>query len=67
MEEQEEIDENPLSPIDLSIFKESFDQNFLSILDLLHSQEKALIIEESCITKFGFFIKLLTLITFVLK
>ena len=57
MEEQEEIDENPLSPIDLSIFKESFEQNFLSILDLLPSQEKALIIEESCITKFGFFIK----------
>ena len=57
MEPQEEIDENPVSPIDLSIFKESLEQNLITILDLLPSQEKSLIIEESCITKFGFFIK----------
>ena len=57
MEQQEEKEENPVSPIDLTIFKESFEQNFLTILDLLQNQERSLIIEESCITKFGFFIK----------
>ena len=58
MEKQEEKDENPLSPIDLSIFKESFEQNFITILNLLQDQEKSLIIEESCIATFGFFIKI---------
>ena len=57
MEPQEEVDENPVSPVDLSIFKESLEQNLITILDLLPNQEKSLIIEESCITKFGFFIK----------
>ena len=57
MEPQEEADENPVSPVDLSIFKESLEQNLITILDLLPNQEKSLIIEESCITKFGFFIK----------
>ena len=57
MEIQEEKEENPIAPIDLTIFKESFEQNFLTILDLLQNQERSLIIEESCITKFGFFIK----------
>ena len=57
MEPQEEVDENPVSPVDLSIFKESLEQNLIAILDLLPNQEKSLIIEESCITKFGFFIK----------
>ena len=57
MEIQEEKEENPVSPIDLTIFKESFEQNFLTILDLLQNQERSLIIEESCITKLGFFIK----------
>ena len=57
MDVQEEIDENPVSPIELSIFKESLEQNFLTILDLLPNQERSLIIEETCIQKFGFFIK----------
>ena len=57
MEQQEEKEDNPVSPIDLTIFKESFEQNFLTILDLLQNQERSLIIEESCISKFGFFIK----------
>ena len=57
MEQQEEKEENPVSPIDLTIFKESFEQNFLTILDLLQNLERSLIIEESCISKFGFFIK----------
>ena len=57
MEDIEEIDENPVSPIDLSIFKENFEQNLLTIIDSLNDQERTLVIEESCITKFGFFIK----------
>ena len=57
MDSQEEIVENPVSPIDLSIFKESFEQNLTTILDLLPDQERSLIIDESCISKFGFFIK----------
>ena len=57
MEIQEEKEENPIAPIDLTIFKESFEQNFLTILDLLQNQERSLIIEESCIATFGFFIK----------
>ena len=57
MEQQEEKEENPVSPIDLTIFKESFEQNFLTILDILQNLERSLIIEESCISKFGFFIK----------
>jgi hypothetical protein len=57
MEDTEEIDENPVSPIDLSIFKENFEQNLLTIIESLNDQERTLVIEESCITKFGFFIK----------
>ena len=57
MDSQEEADENPLFPIDLSIFKESFEQNFITILDLIPKEEKCLIIEESLLTKFGYFIK----------
>ena len=57
MDSQEEIDENPLFPIDLSIFQESFEQNFTTILDLIPKKEKCLIIEESLISKFGYFIK----------
>ena len=57
MEQQEEKEDNPVSPLDLTIFKESFEQNFLTILDILQNLERSLIIEESCISKFGFFIK----------
>ena len=57
MDSQEEIDENPLFPIDLSIFQENFEQNFTTILDLIPKKEKCLIIEESLISKFGYFIK----------
>ena len=54
----EEIDENPLSPIDLSIFKEQIEQNLLNILDLIPKQEKSLVIEKSCISKLNFLIKM---------
>ena len=54
----EELDENPVSPIDLSIFKEQIEQNLLNIIDLIPKQEKSLIIEKSCISKLNFFIKM---------
>ena len=54
----EEIDENPVSPIDLSIFKEQIEQNLLNIIDLISKQEKSLIIEKSCFSKLNFLIKM---------
>ena len=59
MEEvNQEIDENPLSPIDLSIFKENIEINLLDILELMPKQEKSLFIEKSCISKLNFCTKL---------
>ena len=55
--EQSEQEENPFAPIDLSIFKESIEQNLLTIVNLISNQEKTLVLEKSCITKFGFLIK----------
>ena len=52
MENQEE--ENPVEPIELSIFKEHIENNFLSILNSLPNLEKCLILEESCTTKLSF-------------
>lgn len=52
MENQEE--ENPVEPIELSIFKEHIENNFLSILDSIPKLEKCLILEESCVTKLNF-------------
>ena len=57
-EENDEIDENPVSPIDLTIFKEQIEQNLLTILDLLPKREKSLIIEKSIISKLNYFIKI---------
>ena len=57
-EENEEIDENPVSPIDLNIFKEQIEQNLLTILDLLPKLEKSLIIEKSLISKLNFFTRI---------
>ena len=58
MELNEEIDENPVSPIDLTIFKEQIEQNLLNIIDHLPNQEKSLILEKSCISKLIFFTKI---------
>ena len=52
MENQEE--ENPVEPIELSIFKEHIENNLFSILDSLPKLEKCFILEESCTTKLGF-------------
>jgi hypothetical protein len=57
MESTEEED-NPVFPIDLSIFKEQIEQNLLNILDSMPKQEKTLIIEKSLISKLSFFTKL---------
>ena len=52
----EEIkDENPVDPIELSIFKEHVENNFLNILDSLPKTEKRLVYEESCLPKLLFF------------
>ena len=58
MEANEEIEENPVSPIDLTIFKEQIEQNLFNIIDLLPKQEKSLILEKSCISKLNFFTKI---------
>ena len=57
MESTEEED-NPVFPIDLTIFKEQIEQNLLNILDSMPKQEKTLIIEKSLISKLNFFTKL---------
>ena len=54
----QEIDENPVSPIDLSIFKDQIELNLLNILELMPKQEKSLILEKSCISKLNFFTRL---------
>ena len=41
-------DENPVDPIDLSIFKEHIKQSLLNILDTLPKEDKILVLEESC-------------------
>ena len=54
----EEFDDNPVSPIDLSIFKEQIELNLLNIIDLIPKQEKSLVIEKSLISKLNFIIKM---------
>ena len=49
-----EIEENPIYPIDLSIFKDQIRQTFLSILDSLPKVEKTLVLEKSCISKLNY-------------
>ena len=47
-------DENPVSPIDIYVFKEHTCQSFLKILDKMPNKEKTLIIEKSCIFKLNY-------------
>ena len=49
-----EIEENPIYPIDLSIFKDQIRQTFLSILDSLPKVEKTLVLEKSYISKLNY-------------
>ena len=49
-----ENEENPIYPIDLSIFKEQIRQTLLNILDTLPQVEKTLILEKSCLSKLNY-------------
>jgi len=49
-----ENEENPIYPIDLSIFKDQIRQTLLNILDTLPHVEKTLILEKSCISKLNY-------------
>lgn len=49
-----ENEENPIYPIDLSIFKDQIRQTLLNILDTLPQVEKTLILEKSCISKLNY-------------
>lgn len=46
--------DNPVDPIDISLFKEHTCQSLLKILDSLPNEEKTLIIEKSCISKLNY-------------
>ncbi len=46
--------DNPVDPIELSLFKEHTCQSLLNILDNLPKEEKTLIIEKSCISKLNY-------------
>ena len=49
-----ENEENPIYPIDLSIFKDQIRQTLLNILDTLPKVEKTLILEKSCLSKLNY-------------
>ena len=49
-----ENEENPIYPIDLSIFKDQIRQTLLNILDELPPVEKTLILEKSCLSKLNY-------------
>lgn len=55
MDAEEFKNENPVDPIDLSIFKEHIENNLLNILDSLPKIEKSLVLDKSCIPKLNFF------------
>ena len=56
--ESTDVEENPVFPIDLTIFKEQIEQNLLNILDLMPKLDKTLILEKSLISKLSFFTRL---------
>lgn len=49
-----ENEENPIYPIDLSIFKDQIRQTLLNILDTLPPVEKTLILEKTCLSKLNY-------------
>ena len=49
-----ENEENPIYPIDLSIFKDQIRQTLLNILDTLPPVEKTLILEKACLSKLNY-------------
>lgn len=54
MDPEEIIEENPVDPIELSIFKEHIENNLLAILDSLPNEEKILITDDSCTPKLNY-------------
>ena len=55
MDSEEFKEENPVDPIDLSIFKENIENNLLNILSSLPKLQKCLVLDKSCIQKLNFF------------
>ena len=49
-----ENEENPVFPIDLSIFKDQIRETLLNILNSLPKAEKTLILEKSCLSKLNY-------------
>ena len=49
-----ESEENPVFPIDISIFRENAQQNLYSILDSLPKEQKTLVLEKSCIPQLNY-------------
>ena len=47
-------EENPLYPIDLSIFKDQIREQLLNILNSLPKKEKTLILEKTCLSKLNY-------------
>ena len=62
MNSEENKNENPVDPIELSIFKEHIKNNFLNIIDSLPKLEKFLILDKSCEKKLNFIISFKELI-----
>ena len=46
---------NPLAPIDLSIFKDHIEESLLGILSSLPKVEKTLIVDKSCVSALNYF------------
>ena len=49
-----ELEENPVFPIDLSIFKDQIQESLSNILNSLPKVEKTLILEKSCLSKLNY-------------
>jgi hypothetical protein len=49
-----ENEDNPVNPIDLTIFKDQIRQSLLNILDTLPKVEKTLVLEKSCVSKLNY-------------
>ena len=54
MDSEENKDENPIDPIDLSIFREHIENNLLTIIDSLPKVEKTLVLDKSTFKKKDF-------------
>ena len=52
-------DENPIEPIDISIFKEHIQKSLINIIHSLPKVDKRLVLENSLIPKLSFFIIIL--------